>query len=242
VITTTAMPADIDQWGRLVRKTGIAGLISVGMIFAPFHALLILGKGEPPLTATAEQARAYFTNGSVGWAQLVTVVPKLAAIGLIWFLVGLALLLARAEGKPPWRSGVALVSGVMLAAYLLLDAGWDAAFYGAADLDPAVASFAFDLGNLAFANTWLATGSFAVCCGWVVLSTRVLGRWLGWWAIVAGVGLILVRFAWSGDIWIAAYGLFWLWVIIVCIQLVRRKIALPEAAAAAQGGFRESAL
>jgi hypothetical protein len=83
VSTTTAMPADVDRWGRLVRRTGIAGLISVGMLFAPFPALSILGKGEPPLTATAEQARDYFTNGSVGWAQMVTVVPKLAAIGLI---------------------------------------------------------------------------------------------------------------------------------------------------------------
>jgi hypothetical protein len=97
--------------------------------------------------------------------------------------------------------------------------------------DPAVASFAFDVGNLGFANTWLATGSFAVCCAWVVLSTRVVGRWLGWWAFVAGIGLILVRFTWLGDIWIAAYALFWLWVIIVCIQLIRRKIALPEEAA-----------
>ena len=97
--------------------------------------------------------------------------PTLAAMGLIWFVVGLALLLARAEGNPPWRSGVALVSGVLLAAYLLLDVSWDAASYGAAYLDPAVASFAFDLGNLGFANIWLAMGSFAICAGWVVLST-----------------------------------------------------------------------
>ena len=75
----------------------------------------------------------------------------------------------------------------MLAAYLLLDVSWEAASYGATDLDPAVASFAFDLGNLGFANIWLAMGSFAVCCGWVVLSTRILRRWLGWWAIVAGL-------------------------------------------------------
>src|SRR4029450_10899056 len=106
-------------------------------------------------TAPAQQARAYFTNGSVGWAQLVTVVPRLAAIGLIWFLVGLGLLLARAEGKPPWGSGVALGSGVMVGADLLLDGSWDAASYGAADLDSAVASFAFDVGNLGFANIWL---------------------------------------------------------------------------------------
>ena len=167
----------------------------------------------------------------------MTVVPKLAAVALIWFLVGLALLLARAEGKPPLAIGCRLVSGVMLAAYLLLDASWDAAFYGAADLDPAVASFAHSISATSASPIpgWRQAASRS-CCGWVVLSTRVLGRWLGWWAFVAGVGLILVRFAWSADIWIAAYALFWLWVIIICIQLIRRKIALPEAAAAASEG------
>jgi len=39
----------------------------------------------------------------------------------------------------------------MLAAYLL-DVRWDAASYGAAELDSAVASFVFDVGNLGFAN------------------------------------------------------------------------------------------
>ena len=174
--TTTAVSVVVDRWARLVRKTGIAGLITVGMLFGPIVAISTLG--EPPFTATAEHAQAFFTNGSVGWAQLVTVVNNLGAIGLIWFVVGLALLLARAEGSPPWRSGVALVSGVLLAAYLLLDVSWDAAPYGAADLDPAVASFAFDLGNLGFANVWLAMGSFAVCCGWVVLASSG-GGWAG---------------------------------------------------------------
>ena len=228
MITTTAIATDVDRWARLARNTGIAGSITVGLLFAPIIAISTLG--EPPFTATPEQARAFFTNGSVGWAQLVMVGPTLAALGLIWFVVGLALLLARAEGNPPWRSGVALVSGVLLAAYLLLDVSWDAASYGAADLDAAVASFAFDLGNLGFANIWLAMGSFAICAGWVVLSTRMLGRWLGWWAIVAGAGLILVRFAWEGELWFAPYSLFWLWVIVVCIQLIRRKLALPDAA------------
>jgi len=37
----------------------------------------------------------------------------------------------------------------------------------------------------------------------------------------------------SGEIWFAPYPLFWLWVIIACIQLIRRRIAWPEAARAA---------
>jgi hypothetical protein len=86
VTTAAATPADVDPWGRLVRTTGIVGLITVRMLFAPIIALSTLG--EPPFTATAEQDRAFFPNVSVGWPQLVTAVSKLAAIGLIWFLSG----------------------------------------------------------------------------------------------------------------------------------------------------------
>jgi hypothetical protein len=31
----------------------------------------------------------------------------------------------------------------------------------------------------AFANARVALGSFAVCCGWVITSTRFLPRWVG---------------------------------------------------------------
>jgi len=68
-------------------------------------------------------------------------------VRLIWFVVGLCLLLARAEGSPPWRSAVALVSGVLLPTYLLLDASWNVSSFGAHDLDLAVASYAFDTGK-----------------------------------------------------------------------------------------------
>jgi hypothetical protein len=208
-----------DSWARLSRVTGVTGLITIGLLFGPIIAISTLG--EPPFVATAEQARAFFVNGSVAWAQTATAATNLAAIGLVWFVVGLTLLLGRAEGSPPWRSMIALVSGVLVAGYLLVDASWEAASFGAADLDTAVASYAFDVGNLGFANAWLALASFAVCCGWVVLATRVFGRWLGWWAIVSGVGLALSRFFWTAEIWFAPYGLFWIWVIIVCVLLLR---------------------
>jgi hypothetical protein len=53
-------------------------------------------------------------------------------------VVGLCLLLPRAEGSPPWRSAVGLVSGVILAALLLLNTSGNAASFGAGDLDLAV--------------------------------------------------------------------------------------------------------
>ena len=224
--TTAAMAVDTDRWNRLARGTGIAGLATIVALFTPIVA--IATQGEPAFDATAAEALAFFLNGGAGWLQAASAMVGLAGIGVISFVTGLGLLLARAEGSPPWRSVVAVASGLMFAAYQFLDVSWDAASYGGADLDPAVASYAFDVGNLGFANIWIAMGGFAICAGWVVLSTRLLGRWLGWWAIVAGAGLILVRFAWEGEIWFAPYALFWLWVIIVCVQLIRGRLSTPD--------------
>jgi hypothetical protein len=212
----------VDPWAKLPRTTGIIGLIAVVLIFTPIIAVSTLG--EPPFTATVEEAHAFLRNSGVGWVQLAQAVIALAGIGLLWFVVGLALLLARAEGSPPWRAAVAGVSGVLLPAYLLIDVSWEAAAYGGAEIDPGLASYAFDAGNLGFANVWLAMGSFAVACGWVVLATRAFGLLLGWWAIVTGAGLAVARFFWTTGAWYAPYFLFWIWAVIVSIQLIRGRI------------------
>jgi hypothetical protein len=223
---TTA--SGVSQWTRMIRVTGVVGLVSFVLLFVPIIAISSLG--EPPFVASAEEIRAFFVNSSAGWVQAATTLTRLAAIGLIWFVAGLSLLLGRAEGSPPWRAVVVLVSGAMLPAYLLLEVSWDAASFGIGDLDLAVASFAFDAGNLGFANVWLAMASFVVACGWVVLSTRVVGRWLGWWAIASGLGLVISRFVWTSAIWFPPYAAFWIWVIILCVKLIRRPAAMLSAA------------
>jgi len=53
-------------------------------------------------------------------------------------------------------------------------------------------------GSPTFGWLW---GAFAVCCGWVILSTRLLGRWLGWWVIASGIGLAISRFSWTLEFW-----------------------------------------
>jgi hypothetical protein len=225
---TLLIDTGADRWTRMLRGTGVVGLVSIVLLFAPVIAISSLG--EPPFVASAEQARVFFINGSQRWVQTATALTSLAAIGLIWFVVGLSLLLGRAEGSPPWRSAVALVSGIMLPAYLLLDASWDAAAFGSADLDLAVASYAFDVGNIGFANVWLAMAGLAAACGWLVLSTRVVARWLGWWAIASGLGLVISRFFWTSAIWFLPYAAFWIWVIILCVKLIRRPATMLSAA------------
>jgi hypothetical protein len=221
--TTLLAPPTVPAWDRLSRATGIAGLAGVVLLFVPIIALST--QGEPPFTATPEQAHAFLIQaGAAGWSDVASSTVVLAAFALLWWLTGLTLLFARAEGSPPWRSVVALASGLLLPAYLVLDVSWDAASRRAEALDPGVAAYAFDVGNLGFANIWVAMGSFALASGWLVLDTRVLGRWLGWWAVVAGAGLVLCRFFWTSEAWLAPYFLFWTWVIVVSIQLVRGRV------------------
>jgi hypothetical protein len=70
--------------------------------------------------------------------------------------------------------------------------------------------------NVGFANVWIALAGFAVCSAWVILSTGVLERWMGWWIVVAGLCLVVARFAWAAGFWGVSYALFWLWIIVVC--------------------------
>ena len=170
---TVLIETSADRWTRMIRSTGVVGLVTFVVLFA---AIIAMSLGEPAFTASPEEARAFYLNSTAGWVQAAMAVAGLAAIGWIWFVVGLCLLLGRAEGSPPWRSAVALVCGVILAALLLLNTSGNAASFGAADLDLAVASYAFDVSSLGLANVWLALGGFAVCSGWVVLSTPVVGR------------------------------------------------------------------
>jgi hypothetical protein len=236
MMMTVLIGTSFDRWTTMIRSTGVIGMVTIVLLFT---SLIASSSGEPPFIATAEQAREYFVNISGDLAQAMMAVTSLSAIGLIWFVIGLCLLFGRAEGSPPWRSAVALVSGVLLPAYLLLDASWSVAAFGARDLDLAVASYAFDTGSLGLANIWLAMGSFAVCCGWVILSTRLVGRWLGWWGIASGVGLAICRFFWTLDLWYLPYIGFWIWMIIICIQFVRKPGAVLRVAEGRAGQAAE---
>jgi hypothetical protein len=190
------------------------------LLFGPIIALA--SAGEPPLEATAAEAVEYFRNIEATWAQLVMAASTLGMISSLWFFVSFGFLLGHAEGDPPWRSTIATLSGALLAAYGLVGASWEAASLHGGRITPEVADFAYTLGNVGFANAWIALASFALCSGWVILSTRVLEHWMGWWIVVAGLGLMVARFVWTIDLWTVWYMLFWLWLLVVCIRLIRR--------------------
>ena len=215
--TTTGAAADDDRWRQLSKFTGAAGLLGPVLILGPISAASGL---EPGFTGTAAQVRAFFQSTSGPGPAFGSALATTGLVTVLWFAVGLALLLARAEDAPAWRSAIAAVSASTFV-ILNLSGGWEAASYRAAGLTDELALYAFDEGNLTFANSWVAMGSFALCVGWVVLGTRCAPGWQGWVALASGVGLVLVRFAWSGQLWFVPYALFWLWVIALSVHLLR---------------------
>jgi hypothetical protein len=213
-------PVSSEPYAVLARATGMIGIVFMVLLFGPIIALS--NAGEPPLDATGSEAMTYFGNIEASWAQLAMAVSTLGWIGSLWFFVALSFLLRRAEGDPPRRSSIAALSGALLAAYGLVGVSVAAASLHGGRISPDIAEFAFAFGSVGFANAWIAVASFALCSGWVILSTRALERWMGWWLIVAGIGLAAARFVWTSELWTLPYLLFWLWILVLSIRLIRR--------------------
>jgi hypothetical protein len=203
----------------LERTLGLAGIVGTVLVFA---SVIAGSPGEPPLEASTAEA-AKFLQGLD-----VLRVPPLEALGdvgmmvLLWFMVGLALLLRRHEGEVPVRSTTAVLSGALMAAYVVLDSSREAAVHRVADLDPGQLAYAYDVSTLGFTNVWLAMGSFAFACGWIVVSSEAMPRWLGWWGLLSGVGLAAAQLVWTDEgAWLVPYASFWLWLLTTCVLLVR---------------------
>ena len=210
-----------DRWSALARTTGACGLVGVVLLFAPIIAISTLG--EPEFTAGRDDIATFLRKaGDAGWYQAAEAVAAIGILALLWFFVGLGMLLRRAEGEPAWRSTAAVLSATLLVAYGNIDTSWESAAYRMGDTDPAVALYAFDVGNLGFANAWLAMASFALLTGWVLHESRVLPRWCAWWALAAGVGLVAARFVWETWLWTLPYSVFWVGLISLAVRLVRR--------------------
>ena len=220
-MTNRSRTSGADAWQRLDRATGVAGLATVILIFA----VLVGSRQEPPFDATAGEFLTHYRASNTVATGFRSFAFTIALIAFVWFVVALSTLLRRAEGEAPWRSSIAMVSGVLFVA-LVLSGSEIAAAFRADDLDPQIARYAFDESQASFANARVSLGSFAVCGGWVITTTRFLPRGVGWLAVASGVGLVLSRVSWTSQFWLLPYLMFWLWVLTVAVLLLRRSLRM----------------
>jgi hypothetical protein len=200
----------------LERVTGITGLATVVILMG---TSLANGYEQPSMISSGAQSATYLRSLDNSFASFSYFLTVLALLTWAWFAVGLALLLRRVEGDPAWLSAFTAVAGILVSVPSQV-ATWDAAPLGGRHLDPQVARYAFNLGSLSFANTWVATGAVAICASLVIRRKGILPSWVAWLGLIAGTGLVLARAAWTQPLAYLPFGLVWLWVLIVSFALL----------------------
>ncbi len=225
-LTDTTYGVSADQQRRsLARITGAAGLVTLAAVLGTSFAN---DYQSAPFDIDAEESVAFFRTLDDSFGAFSSFATAVGLIALLWFTLGLALLLRRYEGSLPWRSTFLAGAGVVSVVSGQI-ASWDAAVYRADDIDPQVARYAFDLGNLSFANGWVAAGAVGLCAGLIVLGTPDLPHWVGWWALAAGIGSVLARAVWTESYAFLPFAAFWIWVGVVSVALLLGRFAVTGA-------------
>jgi len=208
----------------LARITGAMGIVTLVVVLG---ASLANDYQSASFESSADEAVTFFRSLDDGFGAFSSFATAVGLIAMLWFTLGLALLLRRYEGELPWRSVFLAGAGVISVVSGQI-ASWDAAVIRSDDIDPQVARYAFDLGNLSFANGWVAAGAVGICAGLIVLSTRDLPHWLGWWAILAGVGSVLARAVWTEGYAMVPFTAFWVWVAVLSVLLLLGRFATGD--------------
>lgn len=212
------------QRRTLARVTGAAGITTLVVVLGTSMAN---GYQNAAFTSDAEQTVAFFRSIDNAFGAASSFLTAIGLIAMLWFAIGLAMLLRRYDGEIPWRTAFLASAGVVSVVSGQI-AGWDAAAFRSQDIDPQVARYAFDLGNLSFANSWVATGAVSICAGMIFLTAKNLPGWLGWWALIAGVGQVLARGIWTNDFAFVPFTAFWLWAAVVSVLLISGRVAIAE--------------
>jgi uncharacterized membrane protein len=211
-----------DARTTLARVTGVAGLVTLVVVLG---ASLADNYQSASFTSDADETVRFFRSIDDTFGAFSSFATAVGLIAMLWFALGLALLLRQYDGPLPWRSTFLAGAGVVSVVSGQI-ASWDAAAFRSQDIDPQVARYAFDLGNLSFANGWVATGAVSICAGMIFLSAKDLPNWVGWWALVAGVGQVLARAIWTNELVFVPFTAFWLWVAVVSVLLLTGRLAV----------------
>lgn len=182
-----------------------------------------LGSGSPDSTASTQTIGAWWrahevTNAdwALGFLELV------ALLCFPIFVVVLAWVLQRADGGRTWLPWAVLAMGLLSAVVKLASGAPMFALLWRADdgISDGLAAAMVDMNGASFIITWALDAVMLAAAGGVILSTRCLPRWLGWWALAtAPLLLATVPFATSGP---PTLLLALIWIVATSITLVIR--------------------
>ena len=203
-----------STWTRTAAAVGVASIVisTIGYIL---HGDYPMGKGGVEIVKWATTtSQSTFVAGI--YVEIIGYLLFLLFAGWLWAVT------REAEGASGWISTSAFVGAVLLVGIAALDNGlWIALLDGARQgTNTQTLRTLRDGAEQIFAISFLFEALFMLLVGYLIVSTRVLPRWIGIPAIVIGVGLFVPPVA------VIASLLFELWVLVVSIYLLVRPSAV----------------
>lgn len=182
------------QTSLLTRVGAAAGALYVVLAIL---ANDVLGSHSPDSTASAHEIGSWWrghpvTNGD--WA--LAMLELFALLCFPVFVLTLAWLLQRADAGATWLPLGVAGMGLLSAAVKIGSGAPMFALAWRADngISDQVAAVLVDMNGAAFILTWALDAVMLAAAGGVILRTRCLPRWLGWFALVTAP-LLLVNVA-----------------------------------------------
>jgi hypothetical protein len=224
-------PAGGDEAGAAASRRPRGAHRWLGAAGIAYPILVIVGddviasNGEPPgLNATRAEVARYLAEQPGEGEQWLGRFLAVFGLGFLTFFFGrlyAGLRPAARKWLPELALGAALVAiGIYVAVYAPLAA---IGFADGPELDVDSARLAYAVSNALFILPWapLAVALFAAAA--VILGDDVLPRWFGWATLAQAIAFV-VGFAASAATEAAffAYVLFWLWLLVAAVALVRQ--------------------
>jgi hypothetical protein len=185
-----------------LKKTArIAGLWYLGFTLGPFYLMYVPSQTVVRNNGTATAARVLAHETLFRWGMLAE------TLGAVIF-IGLALALYRLfEGVDRHRarelvalvlvsSALGLVTVVFSAAALLVFRGGDPFSAFDAHTREAVGMLLVRMRGQAYGINEMFWGLWLLPFGWLVVRSRFLPRWLGYWLLLDGVAWVVVSVTW----------------------------------------------
>jgi len=191
----------------------------------------ILGSGSPDSTATSQAIGSWWRAHHVtnaDWA--LGFLELFALLCFPIYVVVLAWVLQRADRGRTWLPWAVLAMGLLSAVVKLASGAPMFALLWRADdgISDGLAAALVDMNGAAFILTWALDAVMLAAAGGVILQTRCLPRWLGWWALVtAPLLLVNVAMAASGP---PLFLLALIWIVATSITIAARGERAPATA------------
>ena len=197
---------DVRRWMPL------SGIVFVALVLL---AVVVLSGEHPESDASGAEVLAFYDAENVR-QTLAAMVLAAAAPFIVFFALSLGAFLFDNDKRSLWE--MALVGGSVLTAGAAIAGGW--IHFALADgAEAGVSADAMQALNVLDSDVWLplttALGVMMLGAAGALLTSTGLPRWLGWAALVLGVGLFILFIDFIALI------LTLVWIITVSVLLVR---------------------